>query len=307
MSGADDLDWDELRYFLRAIEAKTLAGAARVLDVEATTVGRRLASLERSLGASLVVRGPDGLSLTPLGKKLVPLVSEVERAVVAVTESVTDQKARVRVAMPSGMARFFTRNIARLRSTHPEVSLEMMSGARHADLMKGEADLALRVGPPGHDELVARKLCEMGWSLYASARYLERKHEPIDPDDLTGHEIVAYDTSIVASFPPARWLEDHAQKAAVVVRNRELTEMVDSILSGAGLGLIPCWFAAFEPSLMRLSPDVLVSRSFSVVYRREVLRVPHMRAVIDFLVSVVEENAATIDGSMTPIARRPDA
>jgi DNA-binding transcriptional LysR family regulator len=295
MSGADDLDWDELRYFLRAIEAKTLAGAARALDVEATTVGRRLTSLERSLGAPLVVRGPDGLSLTPLGKKLAPLVSEVERAVVAVTESVTDQKARVRVAMPSGIARFFTRNIARLRDTHPEVSLEMMSGARHADLMKGEADLALRVGPPGHDELVARKLCDMGWSLYASASYLERKPAPIDPDDLTGHEIVAYDAK-VASFLAAQWIEERARKATIVVRNRELTEMVDSILGGVGLGLIPCWFEAFEPSLKRLSPAVLVSRSFSVVYRREVLLVPHMRAVIDFLISVVQENAVTIEG-----------
>jgi DNA-binding transcriptional LysR family regulator len=245
---------------------------------------------------SLVVRGPDGLTLTPLGEKLVPLVEEVERAVVAVTESMSDQKARVRVAMPSGIARFFTRNIARLRDMHPEVSLEMMSGARHADLMKGEADLALRVGPPGHDDLVTRKLCDMGWSLYASASYLERKPEPIDPDDLTGHEVVAYDVS-VASFPPAQWIEERAQKATVVVRNRELTEMVDSILSGAGLGLIPCWFAEFEPSLQRLSPAVLESRSFSVVYRREALLLPHMRAVIDFVVSVVQENAATIGGS----------
>ena len=59
MASADDIDWDDLRYFLRALEAKSLAGAARRLGVEHSTVGRRLAALERSLGASLVLRGPE--------------------------------------------------------------------------------------------------------------------------------------------------------------------------------------------------------------------------------------------------------
>jgi DNA-binding transcriptional LysR family regulator len=82
MASADHIDWDDLRYFLRALEAKSLAGAARSLGVEHSTVGRRLSALERSLGASLVLRGPHGLQLTALGEKLAPLVHDMGRAAI---------------------------------------------------------------------------------------------------------------------------------------------------------------------------------------------------------------------------------
>ena len=68
MAAEGDLDWDDLRYFLRAAQAGTLAGAARAMGVEHSTIGRRLSALERTLGAPLVVRAPDGLHLTPLGE-----------------------------------------------------------------------------------------------------------------------------------------------------------------------------------------------------------------------------------------------
>jgi len=91
VANADDLDWDDLRYFLRAASAATLAGAARRMGVEHTTIGRRLASLERGLGAALVLRSPEGLKLTPLGEKVLPLVENVERAVQQVEEAVRSQ------------------------------------------------------------------------------------------------------------------------------------------------------------------------------------------------------------------------
>jgi DNA-binding transcriptional LysR family regulator len=78
MSKPSTFDWDDLRYFLHAARAGTLAGAARSPSVEHTTAGRRLASLERALGGALCLRGPDGLSLTPLGQALLPLVEQVE-------------------------------------------------------------------------------------------------------------------------------------------------------------------------------------------------------------------------------------
>jgi DNA-binding transcriptional LysR family regulator len=76
----DDVNWNDLRFFLRAAQAGTLAGAARAMRVDHSTIGRRLSALERSLGAPLVIRSSDGLHLTPLGENLVPLVEQVERA-----------------------------------------------------------------------------------------------------------------------------------------------------------------------------------------------------------------------------------
>jgi DNA-binding transcriptional LysR family regulator len=141
MAGADDFNWDDLRYFLRAAQSKTLAGAARAMGVDHSTIGRRLTALERALGAPLVIRGPDGLQLTPLGETVAPLVEQVERAVLAVHHQVTQQKVRVRVAMPTGFTKLFTARLAQLRAEHPALSLELLSDARLVDLKKGEADL----------------------------------------------------------------------------------------------------------------------------------------------------------------------
>src|SRR5687768_1617956 len=96
MATDEELDWNDLRYFLRAAQAGTLAGAARAMGVEHSTIGRRLSSLERRLGEPLVIRAPDGLHLTPLGASLVPLVEEVDRAVAAVQGQVFQGAARVR-------------------------------------------------------------------------------------------------------------------------------------------------------------------------------------------------------------------
>jgi DNA-binding transcriptional LysR family regulator len=77
------LNWDDLRCFLLAARAKTLAGAARAAGVQHTTIGRRLSALERALGAPLFLRGPEGLTLTPLGEQLLPLAATTELSVQA--------------------------------------------------------------------------------------------------------------------------------------------------------------------------------------------------------------------------------
>ncbi len=108
VAAVDDFNWDDLRYFLRAAQTKTLAGAARSMGVEHTTIGRRLSALERALGAPLVLRGPDGLTLTPLGQRIAPLVLDVERAVSAARAAVKAECARVRLSVPQALTGLFT-------------------------------------------------------------------------------------------------------------------------------------------------------------------------------------------------------
>lgn len=297
MAETGDLDWDDLRYFLRATQARTLAGAARAMRVEHTTVGRRLSALERSLGAPLVLRGPDGLQLTPLGERALPLVEEVERAVAKVRALVASQKSRVRLAAPSGFTRLFTEGLARLRVKHPELSLEIISGSRPVDLKKGEADIALRSGRVADDDLVARKLGVSGWSLYASDAYLARKPGPIDPDDLRDHDVIGYDLSL-SGVPAAKWIEERATKARIVLRSREMTDMLAAVVSGAGLAVIPCSLGDAEPTLRRLTPKVVATRDIFLVYPREARLSDEVRAVIQFVVDVMREHADRLSGEL---------
>jgi DNA-binding transcriptional LysR family regulator len=298
MVNVDKLNWDDLRYFLRAVQSKTLAGAARTMDVEHSTVGRRLTALERALGAPLVIRGPEGLQLTALGESAAPLAEQIERAVTAVRALATQQKVRVRLATPSGFIKLFSANLPQLRVQHPQLALEIMSGAAQVNLKKGEVDLAIRAGPVMDEDLIARKLGVSGASLYASAAYLARRSIPVDLDDLSGHDLIGFDDSL-AGMPAAQWIEQRAGKATLVLRSREMTDMLAAALSGIGLALLPCILGDAEQGLTRLTPKVLAYRELSLVYRREARQAEPVRAVIRFVMDVMRQNADQIAGTLS--------
>jgi DNA-binding transcriptional LysR family regulator len=292
----DGLDWDDVRFFLYALESKSLAGAARALGVEHTTVGRRISSLERTLGATLVARKPEGLEATALGEKVAQLARDMRRSARAIDELVKSQQSRVRISTPSGFTRLFGDKVGELRREHPEITLDFSTEARHVDLLRGEADIAVRVGPVAGDELVVRKVCDMGWSLYASESYLATRAGPVDPHDLTGHAIIGYDAGVL-SLPAAQWMEARAPNATVIVRSREMTEMTSAAVSGLGIALLPCLLADREPTLYQLTPEVLATRSVSIVYRRDALDRNEMREVVRFVVDVLRDNADLIAGT----------
>jgi DNA-binding transcriptional LysR family regulator len=295
MPRADPLEWSDLRVFLRAAQARTLAGAARALSVEHTTVGRRLTALEKALGAPLVVRGPAGLELTSLGQKVLPLVEGVERAVHQVQKVAAQQQARVRLAVPSGFTGIFTPHLGRLRERRPGLELELVSGARPVDLKKGEADLAIRIGTITDPELVTRKLGTSGSALFASREYLARKPAPKNPENLAGHELIGFDVTL-SHVPSAQWLDAHAQGAAYVLRSREMTDMVQACVAGAGLALVPCNLGDAEPKLKRVS-GLLTERPIWLVYRKEARLNDGVRAVSQFVVEVMREHAALMAGA----------
>lgn len=296
MAAADDFNWDDLRFFLRAAQQKTLAGAARSLGVQHTTIGRRLSVLERAFGAPLVLRGPEGLTLTPLGQRIAPLVLEVERAVSAARAAVKAECARVRLSVPQALTALFTQGLAQLRRDQPEISLEIISDNRPPDLKRGEVDLAVLVRTVIDVDLVRRSLGDIGWSLYATDAYLARHPGAVDPNDLSGHEIVALKAEST-SAPAAKWLAEHAANATVVSRSNASASLVAAAVAGAGLALLPCFLAEAEPALKRLTPDVLIKHSVSLAYRREVRLAEPVRVATRFVIELMRKHAEELRGT----------
>jgi DNA-binding transcriptional LysR family regulator len=287
--------WDDLRCFLLAAQAGTLAGAARAGGVQHTTIGRRLTALERSLGVALFLRGPDGLTLTPMGEQLLPLAQKAAHDMQAVREFVASRRNRVRLALPSGFVALFADDLTRLAQQRPDITLETVSSGQLVDLQRGDADLALRIGPISDPELVARSLGEVGSSLYASPRYLQEHPAPTDVSDLSGHRVVGFGTEL-AAMPAARWLQAHAGNAVVALRSNEMTTMIEAAASGAGLALLPCMLADADPRLTRLTPQVLARRGLSLVYRREQRGSRPVRMVASFLIEALRSKADRIGG-----------
>jgi DNA-binding transcriptional LysR family regulator len=288
------LDWEAVRCFVAAARAKSLSGGARLLQVEHTTVGRRISSLERALGGELVIRGAAGLALTPLGRSVLRHAKEMERRAAAIGQLSQVARRRVRLVVPTGFTALLGDELEAFSQAQPGLSLEIVSGSRRVDLRKGEADLAIRVGPIEDETLVARKLGDVGSALYGSQSYLARKRQ-VDLRDLDGHSVIGFHRALRA-MPAAQWLEARSARAIVVMRSREAVDMLSAARSGAGLAVLPCFLADGERSLVRLTREPVASRRVSLVYRREAGLSAELRSVISFAVNAARKHAAAMRG-----------
>ena len=293
------LDWNDFRYFLAIARAGTFAGAARELGVEHTTVGRRLTALETALGTRLFLRGPEGLTATNAGRDVLPLAEEIAARAQAIERRVSGADGRVegtvRVSVSEALSGYFVKQSTALRDRHPGLMVEMLIGNHASDLLRGEADLALRARTVTEPELVARKLTSAGWSLYASTDYVARKGRPADPETLCGHDVIGFDDSL-ATTPGATWLGGHAKETNVAMRGNSLVAILNAAICGMGVAVLPCFLAEREPQLQRLTPRVLGERDVYLVVHPDLARVARVRAVMDFIIELFERDTTLWTG-----------
>jgi DNA-binding transcriptional LysR family regulator len=298
------MDWNDLRYFLAVARAGTLAGAARELGVEHTTVGRRISALESALGVRLFSRGPEGLSLTAAGKDVVPRAEGIAAHVDAIERLVTgtDQRAegRVRLTIPDALNAYMMQALAQLRELHPALIVEVLCDNRDLDLRRGEADLAIRLRDTRDPELIGRRIGGGAWGLYASRSYLARKGGLTSAEALQGHDVIGFDASL-AGVPGAVWLGAHAQGANVVLRGNSVAAVFDAALVGLGVAALPCFMADRAPELRRLTPGTIGSRDIMLVVHPDLARVARVRATMDFLIDLFARDAELWSGA-SPVA-----
>jgi DNA-binding transcriptional LysR family regulator len=292
-------DWNDFRYFLAIARAGSLAGAARELGVEHTTVGRRLSALEAELGARLFLRGPDGLIATEAGRGILPLAQEIAERFDAIDRRVSGGDDRiegtVRLSISEAISGYFVKHFTSLRERHPGLMVQIASGNQAADLMRGEADLALRAREVTEPDLLARKVACVGWSLYAASDYVARKGTPPTPEDLRGHDVIGFDDSL-SNTPGGLWLHAHAQGANVVMRGNSIVAAINAAICGMGISAVPCLLGEGQPLLRRLTPRVVGVRDVFLVVHPDLARVARVRAVMDFVVELFTRDAALWSG-----------
>lgn len=292
-------DWNDLRYFLAVHRERTLAGAARNLRVQHSTVGRRLEVLEAALGAILFTRTPDGFVLTAAGTEVLRFAEEAERALVLVERRARASDERiegiVRLTASEAFSAFLVRRLGVLRELHPQLVVEILSGNRSFDLARGEADLALRIAATTQSELTCKHVGDAAWSMYASENYIARRGLPSSATDLAGHEVIGYDESL-AQVPGAIWLAQHADGAQLIMRGNSIISVLNAALVGMGVAVVPCFLADPEPTLRRLVPEVLGSREIWLVFHPDVARIPRVRRVIDFVTETIRQSTSLLRG-----------
>ncbi len=294
------MDWNDLRYFLAVQRTGSLLAAARELKVDHTTVGRRLAALERALGALLFRRTPEGMTLTPAGAAILPAAEDLERAARAVEQRAGGADDRVegtvRITTSEAFTPFLMRAIAELHGVHPALRVEVLPGNRVFDLARHEADLALRLARTEQQGLLTRKIGASAWGIYASEAYLARAGQPATAADLSRHDVVGYAAEL-SFVTGAEWLAAHAPDARVIMRASSILAVRAAVTAGVGIGAIPCFLAEGEAGVRRALPDCAGWRDICLVTHPDNAKVKRIRAVMDFLADLVGRQKAFFEGS----------
>ena len=183
-----DPDWNDLKVLLAVAREGSIAGAARTLAVDHSTVSRRLGALEEVIGAKLLMRGGRDFSWTAEGRAVLVAAKTVESAILEATRNVRaarlEAEGAVRVSVPPGFVIPLMPVLAKARIRHPQLDVQLLGDFRQVDLGKGEADIAVRMARPEEPDLVGRKTFECGWCVFASNAYLNEQGWPATADEL---------------------------------------------------------------------------------------------------------------------------
>lgn len=293
----EQLQWDDVRLFLALFRNRTVGQAGQTLGVDASTVSRRLVTLERALGAQLFDRGRDGVTPTEAAEQLLDVAEEIEQGVARFANQVDrlerDVAGTVRVTCPPDVAEVvIVPLLAELLAKHPALRVSLMPGESVLDLTRREADLALRTVRPQSGDLVMTRLTSARWVLVAAPALCRRLGKLKSFADAPW---VGWSEGFSQLGVP-RWLAKHGRGIEPVVRSSSLRLQLAAVTAGVGVALVP------EPSVehyalkrVALSPGLRAAAAewpvdeLYLVTHRALREVPRVRVVWDLLVAKLGE------------------
>ncbi|MDP3278614.1 MAG: LysR family transcriptional regulator [Deltaproteobacteria bacterium] len=291
------LRWDDVQVFLALHRERSLARAAVVLGLDASTLSRRLTALESALTLTLFDRGREGLAPTEAASQLLATAEAMELAAAEFSRDAEgferQIEGRVRVSTMPGVAdSMVAPRLGELLARHPKLTLELDVSVGYADLSRREADLALRGSRPTHVGLIARRLVRTPTVIVASpgyARALGTLRALGDARWITYAEDLA-------SQPSMRWLAQCAPQLDPVLRTSSFSSQMAAARAGVGVLLAPAPFVDGE-TLVRVKASRAIEQSLRevahgelwLVGHRALRTVPRVSAVWDWLASLFEK------------------
>jgi DNA-binding transcriptional LysR family regulator len=288
------LDWEDVRYFVALARHGTLSATARRLRVNHATVARRIASLESLLGRELFDRRANGYVLTSEGKAVLNEASAMDEAALSVLRRAnagTELSGLVRLAAGRVLAeRFLIDRLHAFHERYPAIDLEVIGGSRAVSLAKRDVDMALRYGSPKDSELVARRVARITFGLYASPAYRDKLRGGQAP------AFIGFDDNS-GFIPEASWLARQFGNRRFSFRTSSQTTQAAAARAGYGVALLPKYIVANEPDLVQVPMGAhLPERDVWLLIRRDLTKVPRVKAVADYLVEVFRRERRWLTG-----------
>jgi DNA-binding transcriptional LysR family regulator len=290
---------DDLLVLLAVGRSGRFVTAADELGINHTTISRRIAALEESIGGRLLARSAGGWELTELGREALSAAEAVESAVRSLAGPAGSRTLEgvVRMSATDGFSAYIAAPAAaRVRQRHPKVSVEIIAATRRATQQRSGLDIEVVVGEPQVHRAEAARLGDYRLGLYGSREYLADHGAPTSRAELAGHPLVYFvdsmlqvdDLDLARTFAPA--MRESVTSTNVFVH-------VEATRAAAGLGLLPCFMADRHDDLVRVLPDdVGLLLTYWLVARTETLRRPEVGALIDAIRTRMEDQRDVLLG-----------
>ncbi|HET6395646.1 MAG TPA: LysR family transcriptional regulator [Pseudoxanthomonas sp.] len=298
-------DLNDTLVFVKVVEQGSFIAAAKSLGLPKTTVSRKVQELETRLGAQLLHRTTRRLGLTEAGSVYYEhcqrIAQELEEAESAVGQLQGGPRGWLRFTVPYSIGiAWISPLLGEFHAQYPDIRLDMHMSNDPVDLISNEIDVALRAGPLPDSTLVARRLAGFRTQVFASPRYIERHGEPLHPDELQHHRIIAVRKHYHAHPTRITWSLSDGTRAVeypinpLMVAN-DPSALIGAVLCGEGLTLATDVAAKpyVEAGALRrvlagwIGPEV----DFNAVFPRGRVMSPKVRAFVDFLVERLSSNA----------------
>lgn len=287
------MNWDDLRYFLAVAREGQMLGAASRLGVSQARLSRHVAALEEAVGARLFERTTRGSTLTEDGAALFATAERIEAEVLAGTSRLRggDEVAgTIRIGAPDGFgSAFLAPRLGKFRDAYPGLRVQLVPVPRSFSLSEREADLAVMVGRPDKGRLRVKKLVDYSLGLYASEDYVTRCGTPTQLDELKSHTLIGYVDDLIYT-PELNYASEFIRGWRSDIEVSTAIGQFEAVRSGVGIGICHDFMAVGTSNLVRLFPDLSVTRSYWLVWHENQAVARRVRAVVDLLEQILSED-----------------
>jgi DNA-binding transcriptional LysR family regulator len=281
-------DWNRARAFLVTAEEGSLSAAARALEMTQPTLGRQVSALEEELGVSLFERVGRGLNLTPSGLDLLEHVQAMGQAATRLSLVANGHSqeiaGKVCISASEIHAVYLLPSIVnKLRKEQPGIIIEIVSSNNPSDLLRREADIAIRSFRPTEAELISKKITDVEAPLFAAKTYLNKLGIPKTIDDLKNAEFVTIGDVDTFMKGLKQFGVELTEKNFSVQTGSHIVHW-ELVKQGLGIGIVPMDIGDAEPLVERVLPDLkLMSFPIWLTSHRELRTNKRIRLVFDFL------------------------
>jgi len=290
------MDWDDLRIFLAVARAGTVSEAARQLELDHSTVSRRLANLESRLAIRLFDRAGRRLSINAAGEQLKRTAERLESGLLsdlAVLEAMQGSRVgTVRIGAPEGLGvGYLAGRLGALADAYPEIALELVALPQNYSLAAREVDIAITLDRPEFGNIAVRKLTDYALQFFGADAYFARHGRPASPSELSAHRLCGYIPQLLYT-PLLDYLVFDGVRLNPAIKSTSIVAHVETVRSGAALGILPVFICAGQPDLRPILDEDRIVRSYWLTVHDDLRGVERIRIISEALVQMARQDRA---------------